>query len=286
MIHVLINPLSNNKKGIQGKTQLDAYLEGKKFKYYNVTELKHEKEFYEDLPADDEIIIAGGDGTLNHFINDIGDRKLTQKVYMLFCGTGNDFFNDVRDKGVQLPSGLVPMNQYLENLPTVTVNGMTRKFINGIGYGIDGYCCEEGDKIRQTSFKPVDYSKIAIQGLLGGYKPRNAKITVDGETKEYKRVWLAPTMIGRYYGGNIKVAPSQDRLNPEHTVSSVVMYRIPNLLALINFPKVIAGKHEKCKSFFDARIGHEVTVEFDVPCALQIDGETVLNVKTYSVSYH
>ena len=286
MIHVLINPLSNNKKGIKGKTQLDAYLEGKKFKYYNVTELKHEKEFYEDLPADDEIIIAGGDGTLNHFINDIGDRKLTQKVYMLFCGTGNDFFNDVRDKGVQLPSGLVPMNQYLESLPTVTVNGMTRKFINGIGYGIDGYCCEEGDKIRQTSFKPVDYSKIAIQGLLGGYKPRNAKITVDGETKEYKRVWLAPTMIGRYYGGNIKVAPSQDRLNPEHTVSSVVMYRIPNLLALINFPKVIAGKHEKCKSFFDARIGHEVTVEFDVPCALQIDGETVLNVKTYSVSYH
>ena len=286
MIHVLINPLSNNKKGIKGKTQLDAYLEGKKFKYYNVTELKHEKEFYEDLPADDEIIIAGGDGTLNHFINDIGDRKLTQKVYMLFCGTGNDFFNDVRDKGVQLPNGLVPMNQYLESLPTVTVNGMTRKFINGIGYGIDGYCCEEGDKIRQTSFKPVDYSKIAIQGLLGGYKPRNAKITVDGVTKEYKRVWLAPTMIGRYYGGNIKVAPSQDRLNPEHTVSSVVMYRIPNLIALINFPKVIAGKHEKCKSFFDGRTGHEVTVEFDVPCALQIDGETVLNVKSYSVSYH
>ena len=30
--------------------------------------------------------------------------------------------------------------------------------------------------------------------------------------------------------------------------------------------------------------GHEITVKFDCPCALQIDGETVLGVTEYSVS--
>ena len=29
--------------------------------------------------------------------------------------------------------------------------------------------------------------------------------------------------------------------------------------------------------------GREVTVEFDTPCALQIDGETIKDVKSYTV---
>ena len=56
---------------------------------------------------------------------------------------------------------------------------MTKYFINGIGYGIEGYCCEEGDKIRATSDKPVNYTAIAIKGLLYKFKPRNATVTVD-----------------------------------------------------------------------------------------------------------
>ncbi len=34
------------------------------------------------------------------------------------------------------------MNAYLHNLPRVPVHGKTRLFLNGVGYGIDGYCCE------------------------------------------------------------------------------------------------------------------------------------------------
>ncbi len=33
----------------------------------------------------------------------------------------------------------------------------------------------------------------------------------------------------------------------------------------------------------DIRTGHEITVEFDRPTALQIDGETITNVTTYTV---
>ena len=43
------------------------------------------------------------------------------------------------------------MTQYLRDLPTVTVNGKHWRFLNGIGYGIDGYCCEVGDALRGKS---------------------------------------------------------------------------------------------------------------------------------------
>ena len=34
---------------------------------------------------------------------------------------------------------------YAQKLPTVTVNGKAYRFLNGIGYGIDGYCCQVGE---------------------------------------------------------------------------------------------------------------------------------------------
>ncbi len=39
----------------------------------------------------------------------------------------------------------------------------------------------------------------------------------------------------------------------------------------------------KLTDIVDIRKGHEVTVEFDKPTALQIDGETIKNVKQYTV---
>ena len=46
-------------------------------------------------------------------------------------------------------------------IPEVTVEGKTYRFINGIGFGIDGYCCEEGDSQRAKSDKKINYTVIA-----------------------------------------------------------------------------------------------------------------------------
>lgn len=77
-------------------------------------------------------------------------------------------------------------------------DGTVHRFINGIGYGIDGYCCEKGDELRGKGDGEVNYTAIAIKGLLFHYKPTGATITVDGVEHRFEKVWLAPTMIGRY----------------------------------------------------------------------------------------
>ena len=285
MIYVFLNRLSNNGKGEEAKPEIEKIFEGNELKFIDITDITNAADSCKMLNPDDKIIIAGGDGTLSRFVNDIYDLHLTNPIYFYTCGSGNDFLNDVRER-CQIENNLIPLNDFIKSLPTVTVNGKTSRFINGIGYGIDGYCCEEGDRIRENTNKKVDYTAIAIKGLLGKFKPRNATVTVDGETIHYHKVWLAPTMIGRFFGGGMMITPLQDRLNEEHVVSSCVVHDSSKLKTLIVFPKIFKGKHITHTDIYEVKLGHEIRVEFDKPCALQVDGETYLNVKYYTVSYH
>ncbi|MBQ7392672.1 MAG: diacylglycerol kinase family protein, partial [Clostridia bacterium] len=225
------------------------------------------------------VILSGGDGTINRFVNENVGLTLPKNLFYFAAGSGNDFKKDVADDD----TALIPLHKYIKDLPTVTVNGKTSYFINGIGYGIDGYCCEEGDKIKAKSNKPVNYTAIAIKGLLFFFKPTNAKVTVDGVTKEYRKVWIAPTMKGRYYGGGMFVTPAQDRFDPEGKVSFGILHNSGALHTLMIFPSIFKGEHVKHTKQFESIAGHEVTVEFDRPTALQIDGETVLGVTSYTV---
>ena len=163
---ILYNPKAGNGRGLNEARRLDSIWSGKSLDYIDVTTIADIRAYLDSLPAETTVVLAGGDGTLNHFINDMGGEAPARDIYYFAAGSGNDFLRDAERTRDDPPFLL---NPYLQNLPTVTVNGMTRYFLNGIGYGIDGYCCEVGDKQRLKSDKPVNYTAIAIKGLLFGY---------------------------------------------------------------------------------------------------------------------
>ncbi len=229
------------------------------------------------LAPEDEVVLVGGDGTLNYFINAVKGVEIRNSVYLLGSGTGNDFFHDIDAK----PGEEVLINPYLAKLPTVYVNGLEKRFINNMGFGIDGYCCEVADQIKEKSpQEKIDYSGIAIKGLLFHFKPCHAEITVDGVRHEFDHVWIAPTMKGKYYGGGMKMAPDQDRFSDKLTV--VVYHCRSKLKALIAFPSIFKGEHVSKTDMVQIYTGNEIKVRFSRPCAAQIDGETVLNVTEYT----
>ena len=281
MKYLLVNKKTNNSNCEEKLNELRNSLT-EEFEEVNVMDdgFTH-VQFVRSLKDDDEIVICGGDGTLNYFINHVDCDNIKQNVYIYPTGTGNDFLADLGKKDTKEP---VLINEYIKNLPTVEIDGNKSKFINGIGYGIDGYCCEVADKQRvEKPTKPINYSSIAIKGLLFHYKKRRATIKIDGQTYEYKNVWLAPTMKGRYYGGGMIIAPSQDRLKSEDL--SVVIYKTRSKIrALMIFPSIFKGENIKKKKVVNILHGKDIEVEFNIPCALQIDGETVLNVKSYKVT--
>ena len=277
MKYLLFNEETNNKKY---KEEFDSIKES--FENNTVVNVKglDYKEFLKGLNQEDEVVLFGGDGTLNYFVNAIDGYELNNNVYLYPLGTGNDFFFDVCETHDKSP---LLINEYIKDLPTVYVNGMEKKFINGIGFGIDGYCCEVGDQLKEKSDKPVNYAGIAIKGVLFKYRKLKAKVVVDGVEYNYKQVWLAPTMKGRYYGGGMKVTPEQDRKDPEKLVSSLVFRGASRIHTLLVFKSIFTGDHVKHKKMIHIVKGKEVEVTFNRPTALQIDGETVLNVTTYKV---
>ena len=233
-------------------------------------------EYLNNLSDEDEVVLVGGDGTLNYFVNAVKDVEIKNNIYLLGCGTGNDFLTDIGGE----PGKEVLINQYLSKLPTVYVNGLEKLFINNMGFGIDGYCCEVADKIKEESpQKEINYSGIAIKGLLFYFKPCHAEITVDGAKYEFDNVWIAPTMKGKYYGGGMDMAPSQDRFSDKLTV--VVYHCKSKIKALMAFPSIFKGEHTAKTDIVKIFTGKEIKVRFSRPCAAQIDGETVLNVTEY-----
>ena len=279
MVHILYNPLSGSGKGFDRVQALREQLRDKELNFCDIREVKDYATFFAGIGAKDTLVIAGGDGTLNKFVNFTAELTYPANLFYYAMGSGNDFRQDVAPG----EEGLIPLGEYIKDLPTVTVNGKTYQFLNGIGYGIDGYCCEVGDRLAKKSDKPINYAGIAIKGLLFHYKPTKATVTVDGKTATYEKVWLAPTMNGRYYGGGMDIAPAQDRLNKERTVSTVVLHGSGKLKTLIVFPSIFKGEHIKHTEMVAVMEGHEMTVKFDRPVALQIDGELVLNVTEYTV---
>lgn len=237
------------------------------------------KTFIPTLTQEDTVILCGGDGTLNHFVNDTDGMDVACDVLYYPAGSGNDFAKDIDCAMHDKP---IPVKKYFENLPMVDIKGEQYRFINNVGFGLDGYCCEVGDQVKAKSDKPVNYTAIAIKGVLFNFHPTNATIIVDGKKYEYKKVWVAPTMKGRYYGGGMMAAPDQDRNDPDQKLSVVVLHGSNKLQTLMIFPSIFKGEHVKNEKYVAIHTGHEVSVTFDRPTALQIDGETILGVTEYS----
>ena len=102
-----------------------------------MTTLKSYDEFFASLTSDDKIILSGGDGTINRFVNDTAHIEIKNDIYYYASGTGNDFLRDLEKEVGCDPFSI---KKYVENLPTVTVKEKTYRFLNNVGFGIDGYC--------------------------------------------------------------------------------------------------------------------------------------------------
>jgi len=281
MNYILFNPLSNNSRGEEDARAWAELAAIKKPEFKSVIGLDYVK-FFKGLEKGDEVTLCGGDGTVNRFANDVYGLKIENPLYYAKCGSGNDFYRDVEQHEV---NHRVDLGKFIKRLPLIKVNGIERRFLNGIGYGIDGDTCLVGDEIRENDPSAViNYTNIAIGLLLkgNGFQTKHATIDVDGKKYEFDNVWLSSAMFGKFYGGGMNAAPKQDRLNKEGTCTVTTLASKGRLTTFLRFPGFSGGKHEGKKHIIEL-VGKKITVTFDKPCALQIDGDVVKDVTTYTV---
>ena len=278
---ILYNPNSGDGKGLKIAQEIENHMGQNLYTYTDVTKINDFTAFFNSLPNNTDIVLSGGDGTLNSFINKIDSINITQNIYFYASGSGNDFARDIGFKKLTKP---IKINKYIENLPKAYINGENYKFINCVGSGMDGYCCHEVERLRAISKRRANYVLVAIKALLYAYKPCTAYVTVDENNYVFKNAWLVPTMNGKYFGGGFMAAPKQDRLNSDHTLSLVAMHSKNIFKIIIAFLLIFFGKHTKLKSMITVIEGHKISVKLSNTATLQIDGETIENVKEYEIT--
>lgn len=278
---VLYNPHSGGGKGLAIAKEIEQLMGNNNYSYMDITAINDFGTFVSALSPNMNIILTGGDGTLNSFINKIGDTEIKNNIYFYASGSGNDFARDIGFKKRTKP---IIINDYIKNLPSVNIEGKDYKFINCIGSGMDGYCCGEVERLRALSKKRGNYLYAATKALLYAYKPCTAHVNVDGKDFTFKNTWLVPTMNGRYFGGGFMAAPKQDRLNQDHSLSVVAMYSRNFIKIIIAFILIMFGKHTIMKSMITVIEGHNISVKLDRKATLQIDGETIPDISEYTIT--
>jgi len=277
--HILYNRLSRSNTGELEAHMLDEIMHGESLKYWNVTDIEDYDRFFAEIPADDKIIVAGGDGTLNNFINNTDYCDIPQDVYFFPAGSGNDF---ARDIGKQKHCEPFDVRKYITNLPAVTVAGKERRFFNSASIGLDAQVCLEADRLKKAGKKSVNYALLAVKCIFTKYKFCDAVVTdSDGNRHEFKDVLLAITTKGRYFGGGVKISPNQDRNHPDEEMIFIIAHNLPAFKALIVFASIVIGKHFSFKKNVTVMKGKDFIVQFSQPTPIQIDGETVEGQTAY-----
>lgn len=65
-------------------------------------------------------------------------------------------------------------------------------------------------------------------------------------------------------------------------MSVLLFHGSGKLKSLLIFPSIFKGEHVKKEKNITVLSGKEITVKYDEPKALQIDGETILEVSEYT----
>ena len=93
---ILYNPHSQSEHGLENAKKIEKLVDGS-CSYMDVTA----PDFYfpnvlRDTDPEVKIVVTGGDGTINRFLNSLPDAKLTRELYCYPGGSGNDFIRDLK----------------------------------------------------------------------------------------------------------------------------------------------------------------------------------------------
>ncbi len=267
MYYVLYNPSSSDGKSNKKINKLYANL-SKIDECYKLNLLEIvDKEiiFLNSLVEEDIVYLCGGDGTLNRFLNAIGENEVKCKLLFYSCGSGNDFKRDFpKEKFVDLE----PIRK---NLSKCYINGNEKfYFVNGIGVGIDAVVCRSKNQLNYTGAKK-SYFKITLS-TFKKFRPYSLDIIADGEEIHYDNVWMIICNNGRYIGGGMKVCP--DAVRDDGTFEIVVVHSLPRWLIILLFPLIYFGWHRHVRGVDYVKC-HNLKIVPDGCTILQMDGETL-----------
>lgn len=258
---IIYNPKSRNGKP---KKKIRKFIRKEmqgvqNYKVIDITTEKNLPSLLKSHPKDDPVYLLGGDGTLNHFINQTYEwHPFDYPMTLVPLGSGNDFYRTLKKD---------PSNT--QSIYEVKTPQGKRYFINGMGIGIDG---EIGLHVNASSTKKQStYFYETIKGLVR-YQPQTVEVTLDETPYTFEKTYLVVASNGQYFGSGMRISPDASFSNDALDV--IIIHDISRLKVLMIFLSIYVGKHLAFKKHVFHTQAAKITIQQSKPSVLQTDGET------------
>ena len=271
MIEIIVN--SRSKKSLNELNKIERVLQGKKLPYrvLKTSETTNAKDLMNKIHGD-ELIVIGGDGTINEVINNYHGKEI---IYLAY-GSGNDLARSIEFKKDIEISRLLESKRFIE-YDVGVVND--RKFCSGfdIGFNADIIKRANGSKLKKYLGKYI----YLLQGVIGilMLKKYKAKISWDSGEITTDKLYLLNAMIQPYEGGGIKFAPNAT--GQDGKLHIMIMENMSLVTFVYNYLCLLLKKHNKMrkvKQITTDRLAIKTNQRY-----FQIDGELINNTEQLNV---
>lgn len=269
-ILVVINPAAGNSTFTKPLEWLESELKNEKLHYESFYTTPNDqgglRKLLQSKPALNEILILGGDGTLNYVVNEVLGRSVT--LGMISIGTGNDSIKSLH--------GVLDLREQVN----IAVHGETglfdlglcngKAFVNGVGIGFDGRVVEDMSTRKNKSGSQLDYLKAVLRNVLF-FKEKPLSFSVDGRTFR-KTILFLTISNGTTFGGGFKINPfasSNDGL-----LDLCLIRELAPLKRILHLPKLRTGAHHKLKET-EFYTGQNIEIEATEQLVAHLDGEFI-----------
>ena len=271
MIEIIVN--SRSKKSLNELNKIERVLQGKKLPYrvLRTSKKTNAKDLMNEIHGA-ELIVIGGDGTINEVINNYQGKEI---IYLAY-GSGNDLARSIEFKKDIEISRLLESKRFIE-YDVGVVND--RKFCSGfdIGFNADIIKRANGSKLKKYLGKYI----YLLQGVIGilMLKKYKAKISWDSGEITTDKLYLLNAMIQPYEGGGIKFAPNAT--GQDGKLHIMIMENMSLATFVYNYLCLLLKKHNKMrkvKQITTNRLAIKTNQKY-----FQIDGELINNTEQLNV---
>ena len=271
MIEIIVN--SRSKKSLNELNKIERVLQGKKLPYrvLKTSKTTNAKDLMNEIHGA-ELIVIGGDGTINEVINNYHGKEI---IYLAY-GSGNDLARSIEFKKDIEISRLLESKRFIE-YDVGVVND--RKFCSGfdIGFNADIIKRANGSKLKKYLGKYI----YLLQGVIGilMLKKYKAKILWDSGEITTDKLYLLNAMIQPYEGGGIKFAPNAT--GQDGKLHIMIMENMSLATFVYNYLCLLLKKHNKMrkvKQITTDRLAIKTNQRY-----FQIDGELINSTEQLNV---
>ena len=285
MLYFLINPASRKKKCLRTWKLIERELKKERVIYQVILSKSYDdvSNIARGLTSDPEakdVIILGGDGTLNAFLNGMISWKEIRIGYLPF-GSGNDFARGMNiTTNYKEELSLILHDKRIRHIHYGIVDyssGRQQRFLVSSGMGYDARVCYEVDHSRMKAFLNLlgigrlIYLYTGVKHLLRARTFSGAVYVDDELVLEDDHILFGSVHMLPYEGGGFRFCPDA---YPESdflhmcVAAGIAKRKIPFII-----PQAFVGTHIYNQGVYQYK-GSQIRITASQPQYVHTDGET------------